>query len=67
MRNLIFAFNAGSIFIEIFLPKSKPVLSGILYRPPDKYDFINYHFINTYSATLISLNLKNSIFLVTAI
>ena len=42
MGNLIFAFNAGSIFIEIFLPKSKPVLSGILYRPPDKYDFINY-------------------------
>ena len=42
MGNLIFAFNAGSIFIEIFLPKSKPVRSGVLYRPPDKYDFINY-------------------------
>ena len=30
-----------SIFIEIFLPKSKPVLTGILYTPPDKYDFVN--------------------------
>ena len=30
-----------SIFTEIFLPKSKLVLTGILYRPPDKYDFVN--------------------------
>ena len=27
--------------MEIFLPKSKPVQIGILYRPPDKYDFVN--------------------------
>ena len=36
-----FCINTESIFIEIFLPKSKPVLIGILYRPPDKYDFVN--------------------------
>ena len=36
----IFCINRKSIFIEIFLPKSKPVLIGILYRPPDKYDFV---------------------------
>ena len=29
-----FYINAESIFIEIFLPKSKPVLIGISYRPP---------------------------------
>ena len=36
-----FYINTESIFIEIFLPKSKPVLIGILYRPPDKYAFAN--------------------------
>ena len=36
-----FCINTESIFIEIFLPKTKPVLNGILYRPPDKYDFVN--------------------------
>ena len=36
-----FCINTESIFIEIFLTKSKPVLIGILYRPPDKYDFVN--------------------------
>ena len=37
-----FCINAESIFIEIFLPKSKPVLIGILYRLPDKCDLVNY-------------------------
>ena len=36
-----FCINTEDIFIEIFLPKSKPGLNGILYRPPDKYDFAN--------------------------
>ena len=36
-----FCINTESIFIEIFLPKSKQVLIGILCRPPDKYDFVN--------------------------
>ena len=37
-----FCINTESILIEIFLPKSKPVLTGILYRPPDKYDFVSH-------------------------
>ena len=37
-----FCINTENILIEIFLPKSKPVLIGILYRPPDKYDFVNH-------------------------
>ena len=36
-----FCINTDSIFIEILLPKSKPVLTGIFYRPPDKHDFVN--------------------------
>ena len=36
-----FCINTESIFMEIFLPKSKPVLIGILYRPLDKYGFLN--------------------------
>ena len=36
-----FWINTESIFIKIFLPKFKPVLTGILYRPPDKCDFVN--------------------------
>ena len=34
-----FCINTENIFIDIFLPKSKPVLIGILCRPPDKCDF----------------------------
>ena len=40
-RKSNFCINTENILIEIFLPKSKPVLIGILYRPPDKYDFVN--------------------------
>ena len=36
-----FCINTESIFIEIFLPKSKSVLIGILYRLSDKCDFVN--------------------------
>ena len=36
-----FYINTESIFIEVFIPKSKPVLTGILYRPPDKCDLVN--------------------------
>ena len=38
--NLTFAL-VRSIFVEIFLSKSKSVLIDILYRPPDKWDFVN--------------------------
>ena len=30
------------IFTEIYVPKSKPFIVGILYRPQDKIDIINY-------------------------
>ena len=35
-----FCKNTESIFIDIFLPKTKPILIGILYRTPDKNDFV---------------------------
>ena len=37
-----FCRNIESIFIDIFLPKSKPILVGVLYRPSDKPDFIEH-------------------------
>ena len=38
-----FCSNTESIFLDIFfLPKSKPILLGILYRPPDKSDFVRH-------------------------
>ena len=35
-----FCSNTDNIFVDIFLPRSKPILLGILYRPPDKLDFV---------------------------
>ena len=35
-----FCKNTESIFIDIFLPKTKPILIGSLYRLPDKNDFV---------------------------
>ena len=35
-----FCKNTESIFMDIFLPKTKPILIGILYRPPDKNNFV---------------------------
>ena len=35
-----FCKNTESIFINIFLPKAKPILLGILYRLPDKSNFV---------------------------
>ena len=29
-----------SIFFDILLPKSKPILIGVLYRPPNQYNFL---------------------------
>ena len=36
-----FYINTESIFMEVFLPKSEPVLIDILHRPPDEYDIVN--------------------------
>ena len=35
-----FCKSTESIFIDIVLPKSKPILVGILYRPSDKNNFV---------------------------
>ena len=35
-----FCKNTERILTNIFLPKTKPVLVSILYRPPDKNDFV---------------------------
>ena len=45
-----FCSNTESIFVDIFLPKSKPILLGILYRPPDKSDFVK-HVNNIFTET----------------
>ena len=37
-----FCSNTESIFVDIFLPQSKPILMSILYRPPDKSDFVTH-------------------------
>ena len=34
--------NIESIFFDIYLPKSKPIVLGILYRPPDKSDIVKH-------------------------
>ena len=35
-----FCSNTAIFLLTFFLPKSKPILLGILYRPPDKLDFV---------------------------
>ena len=45
-----FCSNTESIFVDIFLPKSKPILLGILYKPPDKSDFVK-HINNVFTET----------------
>ena len=47
-----FCINTESIFIEISLPKSKPVLTGISSRSPDEYDFVNC-IERTFSDTIV--------------
>ena len=36
----VFAATPTIFLLTFFLPKSKPILLGILYRPPDKLDFV---------------------------
>lgn len=33
--------NTEHIFLDILLPKTKPILIGILYRPPKQAGFLN--------------------------
>ena len=47
-----FCSNTESIFVNIFfLPKSNPILPGILYRPPNKSDFDKH--INVFTETRV--------------
>ena len=34
--------NIENIVLDILLPKSKPIVVGIIYRPPNQVDFISY-------------------------
>ena len=36
-----FSNEIENIFLDTFLPKTKPILTGILYRPPDQSGFLN--------------------------
>ena len=44
-----FCSNTESIFVDIFLSKSKSIPLGILYRPPNKSDFVKH--INIFTET----------------
>ena len=46
---VIVCSNIESTFVDIYLLKSKPILLGILYRPPDKSDFIKK--VNVFTET----------------
>ena len=56
------SFNAGdnfsseveNIFFDMLLPKTKPILTGILYRPPDQSKFLD-KLSTTISETIISM------------
>ena len=45
-----FSSNIESIFVGIYLPKSKPILLCILCKPPDKSDFVK-RFNNAFKET----------------
>ena len=36
-----FSNEIENIFLDIFLPKTRPILIGILYRPPDQSGFVD--------------------------
>ena len=40
-RKSDFSDEIENVFLNILLPKSKPILVGIIYKPPDQTDFIN--------------------------
>lgn len=37
-----FCINTGIIFLNIYLPKSKPIPLGVLYRPLSESDFVKH-------------------------
>ena len=46
----VFAVMPKVFLLTFFLPKSKPILLGILYRPPNKSDFVK-HTNNVFTET----------------
>ena len=44
-----------NIFVDIMLPKINPILVGVVYRPPDKSDFLK----KFYEAVINSTNFDN--------
>ena len=46
------------IFLDILLPKKKPVFVGIIYRPPNRINFLE-----CFDKHLDDINLDNEIFL----
>ena len=36
-----FSNEVENIFLDMLLPKTKPILIGILYQPPDQYKFLD--------------------------
>ena len=46
----IFCNNIKRSFVDIYLPKSQPILLGISYRPPSKSDFVK-HINNVFTET----------------
>lgn len=55
IRNPLFALTRRAIFMEIFLLESKLVQVHVLYRPFDKYNFVNY-LERTFSDTNVNIN-----------
>ena len=41
-RKLSISGNIGNVVLDILLPKSKPITAGIIYRPLNQVDFVDY-------------------------
>ena len=54
MLNLFFPLEIENIFFELLLPNTKPVVVGIIYRPPSQSEFLEI--INTHFSKLDTSN-----------
>ena len=52
-----FSSEIENIFLDILLPKTKPILIGILYRPPDQSRFLD-NYQRPYHKDVVSMNKK---------
>ena len=55
IRNPLFALIPRAFFTEIFLPESKLGQVDVLYRPFNKYNFVNY-LKRTFSDTNVNIS-----------